>query len=111
MTFKTAKLIAWIGLAAMTLVLLFGFTYGNFFSDGGAILTNPWGIVSMVDLYVGFTLFSAWIAYRETNHTLKVLWIVGMMVFGFFTGSLYVLVNLYRSHGDWNVFFFGKNRQ
>ncbi len=29
------------------------------------LLAMPWGIVSLVDLYVGFALFSIWIVYRE----------------------------------------------
>jgi hypothetical protein len=45
----------------MTAVLVYGFTVGDFSADGAIILSNPWGIVSMVDLYVGFILFSGWI--------------------------------------------------
>ena len=56
---KIAKLIAALGVIAMTAVLIYGFTTGDFGRDGGEIMRNPWGIVSLVDLYTGFTLFSA----------------------------------------------------
>ena len=31
------------------------------------LISNPWGIVSLVDLYVGFTVFSMWIWFREAD--------------------------------------------
>ena len=107
---KIAKLIAWLGVLAMTAALLNGFINGNFAQDGGALLANPWGIVSLIDLYAGFALFSVWIAFREKSVWSAVVWIVLMMVLGFFTGSLYVLVMLYRSKGDWLWFFLGARK-
>ncbi len=106
---NTAKVIAVLGLLAMTAVLVYGFTVGDFGKDGSEILQNPWGIVSMVDLYVGFTLFSAWIVYREENLLMAVVWVVLMMVLGFFTGSLYALIALISSKGDWRKFWMGKH--
>ena len=97
---KQAKIFPLIGLLAMTLILFYGFTYGSFFEDGKELLNNPWGLVSLVDLYVGFILFSMWIAYREKNVLVIVFWIFLMMTLGFFTGSLYVLLNIYRAKGD-----------
>lgn len=102
-----AKIIAWIGVLAMTAVLIYGFTVGDFNSDGAEILANPWGIVSLVDLYVGFILFSAWIVYREGSLPVAIFWVILMMVLGFFTGALYTLIALYRSKGDWKQFFLG----
>ncbi len=107
---KIAKLIAWLGLMAMIVVLLNGFINGSFSRDGAELMANPWGIVSIVDLYVGFVLFSLWIAFREKKILSSVIWIVLMMVFGFLTGSLYVLIALYRSGGDWLVFFLGERK-
>lgn len=104
---RIAKLIAWIGLLAMTGALLNGFINGDFGTDGAELLANPWGVVSIVDLYVGFALFSIWIAFRETSVPVAVIWIVLVMVLGFFTASLYVLILLYRCEGDWLWFFLG----
>jgi len=65
---KLVKIIGWVGLLAMTLALAQGFILGDFFADGSELLSNPWGIVSLVDLYVGFVLFSCWIAFREKKN-------------------------------------------
>ena len=73
---KWVKLISFLGVLAMTAVLFFGFTQGNFFEDGGKLMENPWGIVSLVDLYTGFLLFAVWIVYRESGILPKVIWVV-----------------------------------
>lgn len=106
---KIAYILAWSGLIAMTVVLVFAFTQGDFFKEGAQLLSMPWGIVSMVDLYVGFTLFSAWIIYREKSVAASLIWVVLMMVLGFFTASLYILLTLRSSQGDWMRFWMGKN--
>jgi len=102
-----AKLIAALGILAMTGVLIFGFTVGDFGSDGGEIVQNPWGIVSLVDLYTGFILFSAWIIFREGLNLRSIIWVLLMMMLGFFTASLYALIALYQSEGDWQKFWMG----
>ena len=103
-----AKLIAFLGALAMAVVLIYGFTVGNFAADGAELLQNPWGVVSFVDLYVGFALFSIWIVFREKSLVSSVIWVVLMMVLGFFTGSVYMLYALFASGGDWQKFWMGK---
>ena len=102
-----AKIIAWLGVLSMAAVLIYGFTQGNFSQDGGALLANPWGVVSFVDLYVGFAIFSIWIVYREKSVGAAAIWVILMMVLGFFTGALYTLIALYKSQGDWHKFWLG----
>lgn len=108
---KLAKIIAWLGVIAMTIALLNGFINGSFFEDGNIILNNPWGIVSLVDLYVGFILFAMWIIFREKSILSMVIWVTLLMVLGFFTGSLYVLIKLYQSKDDYLTFFLGSKKE
>jgi len=105
---KIVKGIAWVGLLAMTGILIFAFTQGNFVEEGKKLLSMPWGIVSLVDLYVGFILFSCWIVYREKSLLLSIIWVFLMMVLGFFTGALYTLITLNSSKGNWKRFWMGK---
>ena len=104
---KIAKIVALLGLLAMTAVLIYGFTVGDFGGEGKQLLSMPWGIVSLVDLYVGFALFSGWIVYRERSVIRSVVWVVLMMVLGFWTASLYTLIALQASGGDWQRFWMG----
>ncbi|MBN1230835.1 MAG: DUF1475 family protein [Anaerolineales bacterium] len=106
---KIAKWIAFAGILAMAAVLVYGFSAGNFSSDGGKILTNPWGIVSLVDLYTGFVLFSLWIVHREEKWWQAAIWVVLMMVLGFFTGALYTFLAVQQSGGNQDILFHGKN--
>jgi len=108
MSMKFAKILSALGILAMTVVLIYGFTVGDFGSDGSKLLQNPWGVVSMVDLYTGFILFSAWIVYREKSFVRSLVWVVLMMVLGFFTASLYTFMALNFSKGDWNKFWMGQ---
>lgn len=105
---NVAKAISLLCLLAMTVVLLYGFIVGDFVRQGTELLSNPWGIVSMVDLYAGFILFSGWIAFREKSIIRTIIWIFFMMTLGFFTGSLYTFIALQNSGGDWQRFWMGK---
>jgi hypothetical protein len=107
---NTAKLISILGILAMTAVLIYGFTVGDFSAEGSQLLSMPWGIVSLVDLYTGFILFSGWIIYREKSLPIAILWTLAMMVLGFFTASLYVFLTLLKSNGDWKQFWLGKHK-
>lgn len=106
---KLAKLISLLGVLAMTLVLVNGFTRGDFFGEGSQLLAMPWGIVSLVDLYTGFSLYSLWIIYREKSLPVAILWTVAMMTLGFFAGALYALLTLQASNNDWRKFWMGKH--
>jgi hypothetical protein len=106
---KIAKIISILGMLAMTAVLIYGFTVGDFFGEGSKLFAMPWGIVSLVDLYTGFTLFSAWIIYREKSLPVAILWTIAMMTLGFFAGSLYAFVTLQNSGNDWRKFWLGKH--
>lgn len=106
---RLAKIISLLGLLAMTTVLIYGFAAGDFFTEGSQLASMPWGIVSLVDLYTGFMLFSAWIIYRERSLPIAILWTIAMLTLGFFAGSLYAFVTLQNSGGDWRKFWLGKH--
>lgn len=105
---RAYKIVALLGTLAMTAVLIYGFTAGDFGSDGAALMQNPWGVVSLVDLYTGFTLFSGWIIFREKSAARSAVWVLLMMVLGFFAGSVYTLLALVSSQGDWQRFWMGR---
>ncbi len=105
---RIAKALSLLGLLAMTGILIYGFTVGNFSAEGARLVAMPWGIVSLVDLYVGFILFSCWIVFREKAILPSALWVILMMVLGFWAGALYTFIALQTSGGDWKRFWYGK---
>ncbi|MCE9645036.1 MAG: DUF1475 domain-containing protein [Chloroflexi bacterium] len=106
---RLAKFISILGILSMTAVLIYGFTIGDFAKEGARLASMPWGIVSLVDLYTGFMLFSAWIIYREKSSLSAILWTIAMMTLGFFAGSLYTFIALQKSKNDWRLFWLGKH--
>jgi cytochrome bd-type quinol oxidase subunit 2 len=104
---KLAKVIALLGVLSMGAVLIYAFIAGDFAEEGRELLSMPWGIVSLVDLYVGFVLFSGWIVFREKTLGRSIPWVFFVMVLGFFAASLYTLVALQTSGGDWKRFWMG----
>ena len=102
-----AKVISMIGVLAMTVVLANGFINGNIAAEGAWLFAHPWGIVSLVDLYTGFALYSVWIAYREKSIVGAIVWIVLLMVLGFWAGAVYMFLALNSSGGDWKKFWMG----
>lgn len=102
----------WIGIAGllfMTVAIGLGFALGDFAYEGSQLLAMPWGIVSLVDLYVGFTIYSLWIIYRERSFWRSLVWVTLMMVLGFWTASLYLYLVARQSHGNCDIFFHGRD--
>jgi hypothetical protein len=106
---RLAMWVSGLGAAAMAAVLIYGFTVGDFAAERSQLLSMPWGIVSLVDLYVGFALFSGWIIYRESSPVRALVWVVAVLVFGSLTASVYALLSLRSSSGNWRRFWMGKH--
>jgi len=79
---KMLAILATLGALAMTVILVYAFVEGSFVSEGRQLLAMPWGSVSLVDLYVGFLLFAAWILYREGITPPSLLWIAAVVTPG-----------------------------
>ncbi len=94
---KLARIVAASGMLAMMIVLGYAFATGNFAAEGKQLLGLPWGVVSLVDLYVGFALFSTWIVYRDGIRLSSLLWIAAVMTLGSLAICLYVFLALRKS--------------
>lgn len=104
---RIAKIVALLGAITMGCALVYGFTVGDFSGEGTRLLAMPWGVISLIDVYTMFTLFSVWVVYREKSVVRSALWVLLIMVLGAFICSVYSLIALQTSAGDWNRFWFG----
>lgn len=100
------KIAAWLGAIIMAGMIVFSIVTGDFVVDGGALLSNVWGQMSMVDLYVGFLLFYMWILRREKSLLSKLFWFVLLMTTGSLATALYILKAAYTSKTE-TEFFLG----
>ena len=94
----------------MAAALAYGFIVGDFWKDGGELMENPWGIVSLFDVYVGFLFFIGWIWYRECCLGIKLGWAVAILLGGNVVAGIYAIFVLFKSNGDAQVFFLGDGK-
>ena len=105
---KLVKILAITGTCIMFFTLMYGFIYGDFFGEGSILMSLAWGKVSLVDVYIGFFLFSGWVLFREERLLVAIFWISLIMVLGNFITCLYVTIALFNSRGNTNWFWLGK---
>jgi len=104
---KVVAAIAMVLFLVMSFAIGYALLHGDFRAEGSVLTGLPWGVVSLVDLYTGFTLFAMWIIFRERGVLARVLWVLAVMLLGFAAGSLYVLLAAWRSDGNWRTFWMG----
>ena len=105
---KGMRLLIVACLATMTAALGWGFTVGDFWGEGAILMRMPWGVISIIDVYAGATLFTGWIAYRERSPLIVASWAIAIFVLGNFATSTYALWALSRSGGDAHRFWLGR---
>jgi len=108
---KAAKVLAIAGTITMFITLIYGFIIGDFFKEGSILFSMAWGKVSLIDVNIGFFLFSGWVIYREEKWVTAIFWIVSIMVLGNFITCLYATIALYKSNDDFKQFWLGKHFQ
>ena len=106
---KRAMVLAGLGALAMAGIIVYGFAAGSFFEEGGKLVRMPWGIVSLVDVYVGFLVFSGFILWREKSALAAGVWIFLLLTLGNLVSCVYVVLALRDAKGDWRRFFGTEN--
>lgn len=98
-----------VGTAAvvMAIALAWGVTAGDLFTEGGALLGMAWGVVSLVEIYVGMILFGCWVFWREASPARAGAWMAAVALLGNIVSCLYVLCALRSAGGDAQQFWMG----
>jgi hypothetical protein len=104
---RNAIIILSLGFIIMAVGITYAFVAGNFFDELETMRPLPWFHLSMLDLYIGFFLFSGWIVYRERTLIRAFVWIVLLLSLGNLLACLYAAVALVRSRGNWQSFWMG----
>jgi hypothetical protein len=111
MTSRTAPAPVWIVVGSATVVMAaalgWGAVSGELAVEGSALLRMPWGLVSLVEIYVGITLFACWIFWREANSVRAGAWTVAVVLIGNLVSCVYVLLALRAARGDALRFWMG----
>lgn len=87
---RSFYLAAGLGFAA---VIFWAFAAGDFGASFASILADPWGIVALADLYLGFVLFAFVIAGFEGSVLRAAPWIVAMILLGNTVSAIWLALN------------------
>ena len=98
------------GFIVMGAGLVYGFTQGGGWGEVRTLVQYPWFNVSLVDVYIGFALFSGWIAYRE-RPIVSVPLIIAVLLLGNIVSCAYVIATALRSRDDWRRFWMGRHAE
>jgi hypothetical protein len=93
MTRSVAAVALAAGLAAATLIagIAWAIPSGSVLAELIAMARQPWGAVTLLDLYVGFAISAGWILVVEGRTWHRVLWLVLMLGLGNLATVLFVL--------------------
>ena len=104
---KIARIFAIAGTVIMFLSLVYGFVFGNFWEEGSVLTSLAWGHVSLIDVYIGFSIVAGWIIFRENHFGRSFLWILGIFILGNFLACLYIWIQIEKADGNVKKFWFG----
>lgn len=108
MNLRHVAIVAWGGLISLAIALSYAVAAGRFAADGRAIVENPWGLATVLDVYVGIALLCCWVAWREASAPRAAAWIVLIALGGNLVSALYVLLAINSSRGDFETFWHGR---
>lgn len=105
----------WITVSTVTVVmavtLAWGVVHGDLSAEGSAMLRMPWGIVSLVEIYVGIVLFGCWVFRREPGLLRPIVWMSAVALIGNVVSCIYVLLALRAARGDSRRFWLGRRAE
>lgn len=87
-----------LGLALLGLLLWAGLAlhdlHGSFMDQFAVVTTLPWGVVSLVDLYLGFLLFAVLVFLTERSWIVAAFWAAPVFLLGNVWSALWFVIRL-----------------
>ena len=78
----------------LTILIAWAAMNANFLDSFGRITADPWGLVTLADLYLGFLILSVVIWLCEPDWRVALLWIVPIYFLGNIVTALWLMVKL-----------------
>lgn len=82
-----------LGLVFVGLCLIAA-SQANFLTSFGEVMADPWGLAAIVDLYVGFALFSAFLLLLDGVKPVSFVWIVLLFCVGNAVSVVWIILRL-----------------
>jgi uncharacterized protein DUF1475 len=104
------KILGYCGFFIMSFFIFYAVVFGDFSKESSVLTSMPWGIVSLVDIYLGLILFSCWVIWREQDKRIASVWMLLILALGNVVSCLYILKAAYESDGNILGFWLGKQK-
>jgi hypothetical protein len=102
--------IALAGLVSMVVAVLWGIANGPLSTEFPAIVGMAWGLVTIIDLYVGLAMIAAWIWWREESAGVALGWALALATCGNIATCLYIILAIRNSRGNVHIFWSGSRQ-
>lgn len=79
---ELVRLLAFACSLVLVALVLGAIGAGDFFAAGGWLTSDPWGIVTLFDLYFGFAITAILMAWTERDWRWSVFWITPLFFLG-----------------------------
>ncbi|WP_291843642.1 hypothetical protein [Maricaulis sp.] len=76
------RILALVGSLALSVLIVWAVRNGDFGAAGAWLTAQPWGIVTLADLYFGFLISAVLIAGFEDDWRWALVWILPLPVLG-----------------------------
>jgi hypothetical protein len=82
------------GLVTLTMAaaIVYGIASGGFVNELRDLLDAPWGRVTLIDLFLGFVIFGAWIGWREQSVVRSAPWWIALALTGNLAAGFYLFL-------------------
>ena len=101
------RILLGLGVLALGALIIWAIQAGDFSAAGGWLTSDPWGIVTLVDLYLGFFFLAVIIWLFEPNRLIALFFILPLPFLGNVWAGIWVVWRLggplvvgARHHGD-----------
>ncbi|MFN3231761.1 MAG: hypothetical protein ACE363_06325 [Alphaproteobacteria bacterium] len=98
-----SKAVIWVGAIVFAGFLVWGFLSGQPFRLS-TFTQDPWIIVVVADLYLGFILMAVVIAVVEGSVVKAAPWIIALMIAGNLVAAVYLLLHFARLSAPFSAF-------
>lgn len=89
-----ARILAGLAGIILTVYIVWGFMAAPFWESVSVIMANPWGVVTVVDLYTGFILSGILIAVLEPKKRTVPLWVIPIFFLGNVVTAAWIVFRL-----------------
>ncbi|MDH3691537.1 MAG: DUF1475 domain-containing protein [Gammaproteobacteria bacterium] len=104
---RNVQLVGWFGMIVMVVALVYGSIQGDLLLEGRTLLQLPWGVVSLIEAYLGIALLSCWIIWRERSKLTALGWVMLIVLLGNLVSCIYILRAAFLARGDTRRFWMG----